>query len=159
MQKSSMLPLLLLWWTVRDNRHLTYIVNGQIREIFINLRKIRWVTPGSIKEVFKCWNREGNAAKEEGRWNIVLARIWWSIWEERNQICFENKQCNIQKFKTNYLGLFYFWCKKEFFFPKRQKRRIMHFLFFWNTNIRMGLDLTPSIHTQIARYQGKKKKA
>ena len=34
-------------------------------------------------------------------------------WKERNQRCFEGKQNNIQKIKTNYcLGLYYFWCKQ-----------------------------------------------
>lgn len=27
--------------------------------------------PGSIKDVLKCWNRDGNEAKKEERWKMV----------------------------------------------------------------------------------------
>ncbi|WMV19357.1 hypothetical protein MTR67_012742 [Solanum verrucosum] len=42
---------------------------------------------------------------------MVPACIWWTIWKERNQRCFEGKKSNIQKIKT-YCYLFYFWCKQ-----------------------------------------------
>ncbi|WMV10142.1 hypothetical protein MTR67_003527 [Solanum verrucosum] len=84
----------------------------QLWQMFIQKRKIKWTKPGSIKEVLQCWNRDGNAGKNEKRWRIVPACIWWTIWKERNQRCFEGRQKNIQKIKTNCLGLYYFWCKQ-----------------------------------------------
>lgn len=84
----------------------------QLWQMFIQKRKIKWTKPGSIIEVLQCWNRDGNAGKNEKRWRIVPACIWWTIWKERNQRCFEGKQNNIQKIKTNCLGLYYFWCKQ-----------------------------------------------
>ncbi|WMV46720.1 hypothetical protein MTR67_040105 [Solanum verrucosum] len=50
--------------------------------------------------------------KKEKRWRIVPACMWWTIRKERNQRCFEGKHNNIQKIKTNCLGLYYFWCKQ-----------------------------------------------
>ncbi|XP_059277663.1 uncharacterized protein LOC132031768 [Lycium ferocissimum] len=85
----------------------------QLWRMFINLRKIRWVKPGSIEGVLKCWNRDGNVTRKEERWKIVPSCIWWTVWKERNQRCFENKQNNLQKLKMNCLALFYFWCKQE----------------------------------------------
>uniref|UniRef100_M1CC58 Reverse transcriptase zinc-binding domain-containing protein n=1 Tax=Solanum tuberosum TaxID=4113 RepID=M1CC58_SOLTU len=84
----------------------------QLWQMFIHKRKIKWTKPGRITEVLKCWNSDGNAGKKEERWRIVPACIWWTIWNERNQRCFEGKNNNIQKIKINCLGLYYFWCKQ-----------------------------------------------
>jgi len=63
----------------------------QLWQMFTNMREIKWVKPGRIKEVLKCWNRDGNAGRKEERWKIVQSCIWWTIWLERNQRCFEGK--------------------------------------------------------------------
>ncbi|KAG5580897.1 hypothetical protein H5410_051524 [Solanum commersonii] len=83
-------------------------------QIFINLRGISWTMPRSIKEALACWNRDGNQSGHRERWKIAPANIWWTIWIERNQRCFENKSCSLQKLKMNYLVLFFFWCKHEY---------------------------------------------
>lgn len=80
----------------------------QLWRMFICLKGIKWVKPGSIKGVLSSWNRDGNATKKEERWNIVPACIWWTIWRERNNRCFENVQNNLQKVKMDCLGLFLF---------------------------------------------------
>ena len=80
--------------------------------MFIHKRKIKWTKAGRITEVLKCWNSDGNAGKEEERRRIDPACIWWTIWNDRNQRCFEEKNNNIQKIKINCLGLYYFWCKQ-----------------------------------------------
>ncbi|WMV42260.1 hypothetical protein MTR67_035645 [Solanum verrucosum] len=79
--------------------------------MFTNMREIKWVKPRRIKEVLKCWNRDGNAGRKEERWKIDPSCIWWIVWLERNRRCFEGKQSNIQRFKLNCLALYYFWCK------------------------------------------------
>ncbi|XP_070006138.1 uncharacterized protein [Nicotiana sylvestris] len=92
---------------------LHYRVTLQLRRIFINLRGILWVMPRRIPEVLTCGNREGNLSSNKER-KIVPACIWWTIWEERNQRCFEDRYSNIQKMKMKCLVLFYFWCKGEY---------------------------------------------
>ncbi|XP_059310048.1 uncharacterized protein LOC132061211 [Lycium ferocissimum] len=88
-------------------------VTDQLWQLFLKMKKINWVKSGNIKEVMKCWNRDGNAAKKEKRWKIVPASIWWTVWKERNQRCFEDKQSSMQKMKMNCLAIYYFWCKEE----------------------------------------------
>ncbi|WMV13212.1 hypothetical protein MTR67_006597 [Solanum verrucosum] len=83
-------------------------------QIFINKRGISWSMPGSIKEALACWNRDGNQSGHRERWKIVPACIWWTIWLERNQRCFEDKSCSMEKMKLKCLALFYFWCKHEY---------------------------------------------
>ncbi|WMV56231.1 hypothetical protein MTR67_049616 [Solanum verrucosum] len=84
----------------------------QLWQMFTNMREITWVKPGRIKEVLKCWNRDGNAGRKEERWKMVPSCIWWTVWLERNQRCHEGKQSNIQRFKLKCLALYYFWCKQ-----------------------------------------------
>ena len=70
------------------------------------LERDYWVKPGSIADVLRCGNVDGNVSKKEEKWKIVAACIWWSIWIERNKRCFEGTQNNIQNLKMNCLGLY-----------------------------------------------------
>ncbi|WMV20541.1 hypothetical protein MTR67_013926 [Solanum verrucosum] len=85
-------------------------VTGKLWQWFINLRGIRWAMPRHTSEVLACWNRDGNQSEHKERWKIVPASIWWTIWKERNQRCFENRSIPFQSIKMNCLATFYFWC-------------------------------------------------
>ena len=39
--------------------------------MFISLKVISWVKPGSIADVLRCWNMDGNVSKKGERWKIV----------------------------------------------------------------------------------------
>lgn len=56
----------------------------QLWRIFCSLRKIIWVKPKNIEQLFSSWIFVGNATAKEERWKIVPAYIWWTIWNERN---------------------------------------------------------------------------
>ena len=84
----------------------------QLWRMFICLKGIKWVKPGSIAGVLRCWNKDGMISKEEERWKIVPASIWWSVWIERNKRSF-GIQSNLQILKMNCLGLFLFWCEQK----------------------------------------------
>lgn len=83
----------------------------QLWSMFINQRGISWVMPQVLTDALISWNREGSITIQKERWKIVPARIWWTLWKERNQICFEDKENSLQKIKLNCLGLFHFWGK------------------------------------------------
>ncbi|KAG5602468.1 hypothetical protein H5410_033838 [Solanum commersonii] len=89
-----------------------------------------WAMPRHTAELLACWNRDGVQSGHKERWKIVPTCIWWTIWKERNQRCFENKSIHllllgrnsrhfedksnhIQKIKMNCLSLLYFWCKQK----------------------------------------------
>jgi len=85
-------------------------VTEKLWKYFINRRGITWTMPRNTAEVLACWNRDGNQSGHKERWKIVPACIWWTIWSERNQRCFENKSIPFQSIKMNCLVTFYFWC-------------------------------------------------
>ena len=86
---------------------------NQLWRIFSNLRNIIWVKPRNIAQLLNCWINIGNTTIKEERWRIVPACIWWTVWKERNQRCFEGKKNNLRNFKMNYIVLYYFWCKQK----------------------------------------------
>ncbi|WMV25665.1 hypothetical protein MTR67_019050 [Solanum verrucosum] len=85
----------------------------QLWRIFSSLRKITWVKPRNIVQLLNCWINIGTTTIKEERWRIVPACIWWTVWKERDQRCFEGKKNNLQNFKMNCIALYYFWCKQK----------------------------------------------
>jgi len=43
----------------------------QLWRMFISLKGISWVKPGSIADVLRCWPMDGSVSKKEERWKIV----------------------------------------------------------------------------------------
>ena len=82
----------------------------QLLQIFLNLRGISWSMPSKIDETLFSWKEAGVGATNKERWRMILACIWWTIWRERNDRCFENRDNNLQEVKLKCLLLFCFWC-------------------------------------------------
>lgn len=53
--------------------------------MFISLKEIRWVKPGSIKGLLSRWNRDGNVSEKDKRWNIVQTCIWVGSLDRKKQ--------------------------------------------------------------------------
>jgi len=83
-------------------------VTEKLWQVFFNLRGISWSMPRHTSEALTRWNREGNLSDHKERWKIVPVCIWWTIWRERNQRCFENKSIPFQSLKLNCLITFFF---------------------------------------------------
>ncbi|WMV46201.1 hypothetical protein MTR67_039586 [Solanum verrucosum] len=81
--------------------------------MFICLKGVTWIKPGSIAWVFSSWNKDINVAEKEEGWKNLLTCIWWTIWAERNKRFFEKVQNSLTKIKMNYLIHFIFWCKHD----------------------------------------------
>lgn len=50
----------------------------------------------------------------QDRWKLIHACTWWTIWEERNPTCFEDRYSSTQKNKMNCILLFHFWCNETY---------------------------------------------
>lgn len=86
----------------------------QNRKDHNNYSWIMWVRPRDTVEVLECWNKYSTHSEHKERWKIVPACIWWIVWKERNQRCFEDNYNSTQKVKMKCLALFYFWRKHEY---------------------------------------------
>ncbi|WMV12495.1 hypothetical protein MTR67_005880, partial [Solanum verrucosum] len=93
-------------------RHLFLHCNftEQLWQIFLNLRGISWCMPSKIDETLFSWEMVGVGATNRERWRMIPASIWWTIWRERNERCFENRNNDLQEVKLKCILLFCFWC-------------------------------------------------
>ena len=65
--------------------------------------------PEHTADLLTCWMRRGGSKKQ----NLVPSCIWWSVWKERYNRCFENITNPMQKVKENCINTLYLWCKEE----------------------------------------------
>ena len=71
-------------------------LTGQLWRIFLNLKGIMWVMPRDTLEVLENWNKYSFQSEQKERWKFILACIWWTVWKERNQSCFEDNHSSIR---------------------------------------------------------------
>ncbi|KAG5591121.1 hypothetical protein H5410_041635 [Solanum commersonii] len=64
---------------------------------------------------------------------MIPACVWWTIWRERNDRCFENRDNNLQEVKLKCILLFCFWCTNVYSNDtesiidcKKKKKKMMH---------------------------------
>ncbi|KAL9667115.1 hypothetical protein QQ045_001463 [Rhodiola kirilowii] len=56
-----------------------------------------WVMPETAKSLLECWVVEGTSRSYKRLWKTFGYAIMWSIWEERNKRCFQNKKRSAEK--------------------------------------------------------------
>ncbi|KAG5601266.1 hypothetical protein H5410_032636 [Solanum commersonii] len=87
-------------------------VTVQLWSLFFNLTGVAWTMPEHTSDLLSCWiRREGNKTQKRW-WRVIPSCIWWTVWEERNGRCFEDRFNSMQKIKENCITNFHFWCKE-----------------------------------------------
>lgn len=81
--------------------------------MFLCILGVNWTMPRTTFEVLIHWQEIGRRGSKEDWWKYIPACIWWTLWRERNERCFEGNASNIQKIKSRCLSLLYFWCKQD----------------------------------------------
>ncbi|KAL9674957.1 hypothetical protein QQ045_003156 [Rhodiola kirilowii] len=51
-----------------------------------------WVAPGTAQMLLESWELSGSSKTSKRLWKILCYAILWSIWEERNRRCFQNRK-------------------------------------------------------------------
>ena len=74
-------------------------ITGQLWRLLLNFRGKAWSMPGKITGALISWEQAELLDKKRGRWRIVPASIWSTIWKERNFRCFESIENNMQQIK------------------------------------------------------------
>ena len=71
---------------------------------------IDWVLPSQVSEVlFSWWNWFGK--RSSGVWNLIPSCLIWTIWRERNNRTFENKETPSAKIIKIFFGSLYDWSR------------------------------------------------
>ena len=71
---------------------------------------IDWVLPSQVSEVlFSWWNWFGK--RSSGVWNLIPSCLIWTIWRERNNRTFENKETPSAKIIEIFFGSLYDWSR------------------------------------------------
>ena len=71
--------------------------------------------PSKIDETLFSWEEAGIGATNRERWRMTPVCIWWTMWRERNDRCFENRDNNLQEVKLKCILWYCFGCTNVYF--------------------------------------------
>jgi hypothetical protein len=69
---------------------------------------LSWVMPSSVLDLCACWCFSGRT-RSAVVWKMVPICIFWSIWRERNNRCFEDLECSMEEILASLLYSLYSW--------------------------------------------------
>ncbi|KAL9679350.1 hypothetical protein QQ045_017208 [Rhodiola kirilowii] len=72
---------------------------------------VSWVFPHSAKSVLESWVIEGSSKSYKRLWKILCYAIMWSIWEERNKRCFQDKKRPVEEIADLVRNRLAWWAK------------------------------------------------
>ena len=106
--------------------------------------------PNSVLDLCACWCPSGRT-RSAVVWKIVLICIFWTIWRERNNMCFEHLKSSMEEILTSLLYSLYSWtvtylsplslCYVEFFFyafffpPLVRCFFCIYLMYFWGLTL------------------------
>jgi hypothetical protein len=67
---------------------------------------LSWVMPSSVLDLCACWCSSGRT-RSDVAWKMVPICIFWTIWRERNNRCFEYLKSSIEEILTSLLYFLY----------------------------------------------------
>jgi len=50
-----------------------------------------WCFPNDVDLLIKAWHGVDIGKQHSRVWRMTLMAIWWTVWTERNNRCFQNK--------------------------------------------------------------------
>ena len=57
-------------------------------DIVFGLVDVKWVFPGTVKEVLASWKGSFVGKKRKKIWDAIPLCIFWTVWKERNRLAF-----------------------------------------------------------------------
>jgi hypothetical protein len=69
---------------------------------------LSWVMPRSVLDLCACWCASGRT-RSAVVWKMVPICIFWSIWRERNNRCFEDLESSLEEILASLLYSLYSW--------------------------------------------------
>ena len=84
------------------------------RDLWAHVLKIMdycWVMPPKVLDVLFCWKRKFDDPHALFVWNLIPLCIWWTLWRERNDRCFENTFSSMEGLRGQLMSSLFCWAK------------------------------------------------
>jgi hypothetical protein len=67
-----------------------------------------WVMPRRVIDLFACWWKFGRP-RSAGIWKMVPICIFWCVWKEINDRCFEDLKSSMDDILASFFYILYLW--------------------------------------------------
>jgi hypothetical protein len=67
-----------------------------------------WVMPRRVIDLFACWWTSGRP-RSATIWKMVATCLFWCVWKERNNMCFEDFDRSLEDILTSFFHILYLW--------------------------------------------------
>jgi hypothetical protein len=64
--------------------------------------------PRSVIDLFACWWTSGRP-RSDAIWKMVLICLFWCLWKEINNWCFENLERSLKDILASFFFFFFLW--------------------------------------------------
>ena len=78
-------------------------------DLLLAIIGISWVFPKLVRETLHFWREAFVGKRCKKAWMVAPPRIFWTIWLERNNIAFDNKDFSMQRMKSSFVCNFWSW--------------------------------------------------
>lgn len=78
-------------------------------EGLISIPGADWVCPFLYKDLFLSWNWFPTGKKAKKNWMGALLCLIWEIWNERNQVFYEEVQFSFARIKASFISYLIAW--------------------------------------------------
>ena len=75
------------------------VVVRALWDIVFGLVDVKWVSPGTVKEVLASWRGSWVGKKRKKIWDAIPLCIFWTGWKERNRLAFRGGGFECSKVK------------------------------------------------------------
>jgi mannosylglycoprotein endo-beta-mannosidase len=75
----------------------------------LKILNFQWVMPEKVEGVLRCWHRSFRNPFAKTIWRMIPHCIWWCLWRERNNRCFEDCSLSLVRLQGVLLSLLFSW--------------------------------------------------
>ena len=72
-------------------------------DLLLAIFGVNWVFPKSVTETLISWRGSWVGKRRKKAWMAAPLTLFWTIWGERNNIAFENRELSAQRMKALFL--------------------------------------------------------
>ena len=108
-----------------DHLLLHCLVARLLWDLLLAIFGVYWVFPKSVSETLISWCGTCVGKRRKKAWMAALLTLFWTIWRERNNIAFENREFSAQRMKA--LFLCNYWSGTNMYLTNRSRSLIDFF--------------------------------